>query len=79
MFRGLALVSVPGLERFAVIVIAPFAGAAMVLTAGGAAIAKATAGSTKNVYTGSITQHTEFHNDSSTRGMFARTRNDISR
>lgn len=40
-FRGLALVSVPGLERFAWIVIAPFAGAAMVLTALGGAISKA--------------------------------------
>lgn len=40
-FKGLSLVSVPGLERFALIVIAPFAGAAMVLTALGAAIGKA--------------------------------------
>lgn len=40
-FKGLAMVSVPGLERFALIVIAPFAGAAMVVTAIGAAIGKA--------------------------------------
>ena len=41
LFKGLSMVSVPGLERFALIVIAPFAGAAMVLTAIGAAIGKA--------------------------------------
>ena len=41
LFKGLSLVSVPGLERFALIVIAPFAGAAMMLTAAGAAISKA--------------------------------------
>lgn len=40
-FKGLSMVSVPGLERFALIVIAPFAGAAMVLTAAGVAIGKA--------------------------------------
>ncbi|MEU1497294.1 hypothetical protein [Streptomyces sp. NPDC005732] len=39
--KGLSMVSVPGLERFALIVIAPFAGAAMVLTAAGVAISKA--------------------------------------
>ncbi|MFE6946080.1 hypothetical protein [Streptomyces chartreusis] len=76
-FRGLSLVSVPGLERFALIVIAPFAGLAMVLTAGGAAIAKAKASSTTNVYEGSVTQNTEVNNYSATRGMFARTRNDL--
>ncbi|MET9847901.1 hypothetical protein [Streptomyces ossamyceticus] len=77
LFRGLSLVSVPGLERFALIVIAPFAGLAMVLTAGGAAIAKAKASSTTNVYEGSVTQKTEINNFSNQRGMFSRTRNDI--
>ncbi|MGW7410055.1 hypothetical protein ACWGI9_41310 [Streptomyces sp. NPDC054833] len=75
--RGLSLVSVPGLERFALIVIAPFAGLAMVLTAGGAAIAKAKASITTNVYEGSVTQKTEITNISNQRGMFSRTRNDI--
>lgn len=41
LFQGLSLVSVPSLERFAWIIIAPFAGAAMVLTAGAAAISRA--------------------------------------
>jgi hypothetical protein len=41
LFKGLSLVSVPGLERFAWIIIAPFAGLAMVVTAIGGAINKA--------------------------------------
>lgn len=41
LFKGLSLVSVPGLERFAWVVIAPFAGAAMVVTAAGVAIGRA--------------------------------------
>jgi predicted phage tail protein len=39
--KGLSSVSVPALQQFAWIVIAPFAGLAMVLTAGAAAISKA--------------------------------------
>ncbi|MGA5564296.1 hypothetical protein ACPCUV_24465 [Streptomyces platensis] len=77
LFRGLSLVSVPGLERFALIVIAPFAGLAMVLTAGGAAIAKAKSSSTTNVYEGPVTQNTKITNTSSQRGMLSRTRNDV--
>jgi hypothetical protein len=79
LFRGLSLVSVPGLERFALIVIAPFAGLAMLLTAGGAAIAKAKASSTSttNVYEGSVVQNTQINNTSHQRGMFSRTRNDV--
>ncbi|MFE4822915.1 hypothetical protein ACFRFU_42180 [Streptomyces sp. NPDC056704] len=78
MFKGLSLVSVPGLERFALIVIAPFAGLAMVATAVGAAIAKAKGGSTTNVFEGPVTHNTEINNTSNTRGMFfARTRNDV--
>ncbi|MFE2832204.1 hypothetical protein ACFXI6_14320 [Streptomyces mirabilis] len=41
LFKGLSLVTVPALGHFALIVIAPFAGAAMVLTAAGVAIGKA--------------------------------------
>lgn len=41
LFRGLSLVSVPSLERFAWIIITPFAGLAMVLTVGGSVISKA--------------------------------------
>ncbi|MFE2486024.1 hypothetical protein ACFXGR_22540 [Streptomyces mirabilis] len=44
--KGLSMVSVPGLERFALIVIAPFAGVAMVLTAASVAIGKARKGIT---------------------------------
>lgn len=41
--KGLSLVSVPGLERFALVVIAPFVGAAMLVTAVGVAISRARA------------------------------------
>jgi hypothetical protein len=40
-FKGLSMVSVPGLERFAWIIIAPFAGLAMAATAIGGLISKA--------------------------------------
>jgi len=40
LFKGLAMVSVPGLERFALIIIAPFAGIAMAATAIGGLISK---------------------------------------
>lgn len=73
-FKGLSLVSVPGLERFAVIVIAPFAGAAMVLTALGAALGKARATIT------TIHNHGPVHEDrreirSKTIGILAKTDN----
>ncbi|MEU6353200.1 hypothetical protein ABZ896_28390 [Streptomyces sp. NPDC047072] len=77
LFKGLALVSVPALSHFALIVIAPFAGAAMVLTAAGTAIAKAKSSSTTNVYEGSVVQNTQINNTSHQRGMFSRTRNDV--
>ncbi|MGW7645425.1 hypothetical protein [Streptomyces bobili] len=78
LFKGLSLVSVPGLDRFALIVVAPFAGLAMVLTAAGAALAKATASSTTHVYEGPVVHITQIDNSSHQRGWFARTRNDIS-
>lgn len=40
-FKGLSMVSVPGLERFAWIIIAPFAGLAMAATAIGGLVSKA--------------------------------------
>lgn len=80
-FRGLSLVSVPSLERFALIVIAPFAGLSMVLTAAGAAIAKAKASSTTNntthVYEGPVIQNTKINNTSHQRGILSRTHNDV--
>lgn len=50
LFKGLSLVSVPGLERFAWIIITPFAGAAMLLTAGGAVISKVRRGGPREVH-----------------------------
>lgn len=73
-FKGLSLVSVPGLERFALIVIAPFAGAAMVLTAAGVAIGKArtTITTIHNHNSGPIDQR-EIH--SKNIGLMAKTNN----
>ncbi|MFF5893847.1 hypothetical protein ACFY72_34525 [Streptomyces globisporus] len=56
----------------------PIAALAMVVTAIGGAISKARTAVTANVYEGPVTQHTEIHNTTSTRGtFFARTRNTI--
>ncbi|UDM05567.1 hypothetical protein [Streptomyces longhuiensis] len=80
LFNGLSLVSVPSLTRFAFIVIAPFAGVAMVVTAVAAAISKAKEAdhTTTNVYEGTVVNNTEVRNNSTTtRGLFARTRNDF--
>jgi hypothetical protein len=77
VFKGLALVSVPSLQTFALILLAPFAGVALAAVAIGAAVARAKRSSTTNVFKGAvhIDNKTEVH--STTRGMFARTRNDI--
>ncbi|MFD8938585.1 hypothetical protein ACFV0R_25600 [Streptomyces sp. NPDC059578] len=76
VLQGLASVSLAGV----LMVTLPFAGAAMLATAIGGAISKARSAVNKTVYEGPVTQHTEIHNTSSTRGMFfARTRNDIHR
>jgi hypothetical protein len=74
LFKGLSLVSVPGLERFALIVIAPFAGAAMVVTAIGAAIGKArtTITTIHNHNSGPVDQR-EIH--TKTTGVWAKTNN----
>lgn len=53
LFKGLSLVSVPGLERFAWIIIAPFAGLTMLATAIGCALSKA-----KRAVVPDIHQHT---------------------
>lgn len=57
-FKGLSMASVPSLERFAWIVIAPFAGAAMVLTAIGGVISKVRRvnTTTNNTYNGTVHQ-----------------------
>ncbi|MET9077892.1 hypothetical protein ABZX95_38415 [Streptomyces sp. NPDC004232] len=74
--QGLASVTLNGV----LMVTLPFAGLAMVATAVGGAISRARAAVSTTVYEGPVTQHTEIHNNSTTRGMFfARTRNEISR
>lgn len=77
LFKGLSLVSVPGLERFAWIIIAPFAGFAMVATAVGGLISKvkrAVPPQINNTYTGTVhQQHSETH--TSTRGVWVKTNN----
>ncbi|MFE9481198.1 hypothetical protein ACFYNM_21650 [Streptomyces spororaveus] len=74
VLQGLASVTLAGV----LMVTLPFAAVAMVATAIGGAINKARSAVTKNVFEGPVTNRTEIHNNSTTRGMFfARTRNDI--
>jgi hypothetical protein len=74
VLQGLASVTLNGV----LMVTLPFAGIAMVATAIGGAINKARSAVTKNVFEGPVTNRTEIHNNSTTRGMFfARTRNDV--
>ncbi|MGW2109502.1 hypothetical protein [Streptomyces sp. NPDC001948] len=73
VLQGLASVTLYGVLT----VTLPFAGLAMVATAIGGAISKARTAATTNVYEGPVSQHTEIHNTSTTRGMFSRTRNDV--
>lgn len=74
LFKGLSLVSVPGLERFALIVVAPFAGAAMVLTALGAAISRARVAVTTIHNHGPVYQD-QRNQETHTKGVWARTSN----
>ncbi|MGQ7754866.1 hypothetical protein ACUN29_41695 (plasmid) [Streptomyces sp. WC2508] len=74
VLQGLASVTLNGVLMATL----PFAGLAMAATAIGGAISKARSATTKNVYEGPVNQHTEIHNTSHQRGMFSRTRNDIS-
>ncbi|MFF7190511.1 hypothetical protein ACFZAR_36070 [Streptomyces sp. NPDC008222] len=76
VFKGLALVSVPSLQTFALILLAPFAGIALAAVAIGAAIAKAKRASTTNIYKGSV-QITKTEVHSTTRGLWASTRNQL--
>jgi hypothetical protein len=77
VFKGLSMVSVPSLQTFALVLMAPFAGAALAALAIGAAVAKAKRSSTTNVYKGDvlIKNNTEVH--SSARGIIARNRNEL--
>ncbi|MGW0612023.1 hypothetical protein [Streptomyces sp. NPDC002788] len=77
VFKGLALVSVPSLQTFALILLAPFAGIAAVALAIGAAVAKAKRSHTTNVFKGSVTVTNKTEVSSTARGMFARNRNDV--
>lgn len=78
LFKGLSLVSVPGLERFALIVIAPFAGLAMLVTAIGCAISKAGRAATpvvhQHTYNATV-QQDQRKQESKTTGLWARTDN----
>lgn len=75
VMKGLSLVSVPSLQNFALVILAPFVGIALAVLAIGAAVAKAKAGGTVNIFKGpvDITHKTELRSE--TRGLLARTRN----
>lgn len=77
LFKGLSLVSLPSLQTFALILLAPFAGAAVLAVAVGAAIAKANRSSTTNVYKGSVHVTNKTEVNSTARGPFARNRNQV--
>ncbi|MCX4971006.1 hypothetical protein OHA98_41060 [Streptomyces sp. NBC_00654] len=72
VLQGLASVTLYGV----LMVTLPLAGVAMVATAIGGAISKARSASTTTVYEGPVVQNTQITNTSQ-RGMFARTRNDV--
>ncbi|MEV5784544.1 hypothetical protein AB0L42_26575 [Streptomyces sp. NPDC052287] len=80
LFNGLSEVSVPGLERFAAVIIAPFAGLALVITAAGVAIHHAMASTTTNntthIYEGPVTQ-TENNEKTETRGFMVWVRKQV--
>ena len=62
-FKGLAMVSVPGLERFAWIIIAPFAGLAMAATAIGGLISRAKRSATPEIHHHTGPEYHEHHTD----------------
>lgn len=77
LFQGLSLVSVPSLERFTWIIVAPFAGLAMVLTAGGSVISKAKKTGPREIHnhmSGPVYQDHSTHK-SKTTGLKATTHN----
>ncbi|MFH8797655.1 hypothetical protein [Streptomyces sp. NPDC017941] len=76
-FKGLALVSVPSLQTFALILLAPFAGIALAAVGIGAALARAKRAHTTNVFKGSVHVTHKTAVNSTARGMFARNRNDV--
>ncbi|WP_369384081.1 hypothetical protein [Streptomyces sp. cg36] len=74
VLQGLASVSLNSV----LMVTLPFAGLAMAATAISSAISRARSTVTKTIYQAPVTQKTEIHSHSTTRGMFfARTRNNI--
>lgn len=77
LFKGLSLVTVPSLQTFALIILAPFAGIAIAAIAIGAAISKAKRSSTTHVYKGPVTITSKTEVNSTARGMFARNRNQL--
>jgi hypothetical protein len=75
VLQGLASVTLYGV----LLVTAPFAGVAMVATAIGGVVNQARSAVTHHHYEGPVTQNSHTENHSTTRGMFARTRNDVHR
>lgn len=63
LFKGLSMVSVPGLERFAWIIIAPFAGLAMAATAIGGLISKVKRAATPEIHNHNGPEYHETHVD----------------
>lgn len=74
LFKGLSMVSVPGLERFAWIIIAPFAGLAMAATAIGGLISKAKKAATPEIHNHNGPEYHD-HQTTNTRAVWAKTVN----
>lgn len=81
VLKGLSMVSVPGLERFAWIIVAPFAGATMLATAVACLIGKLKKAAPPTInqhYTGNVYQdHRSVEN--SNRGVWVRNTNELPR
>ncbi|MER6481163.1 hypothetical protein [Streptomyces filamentosus] len=73
VLEGLSSITLAGVAALA----APFAGVAVIATAIGAAVAKAKAASITHVYQGTVIKRTDVTATTNTRGMFSRTRNQI--
>lgn len=76
-FKGLSMVSVPSLQTLALVILAPFAGAAILALTIGTAIAKTKRSHTTNIYKGAVTVTSKTEVHSTARGMFARNRNHL--
>ncbi|MFE0353606.1 hypothetical protein ACFW2I_08940 [Streptomyces nigra] len=77
LFKGLSAVTLASLQTFALILLAPFAGAAVLAVGIGAAIARAKRASTTNVYKGAVHVTNKTEVKTTVRGTFARNRNKV--